>query len=91
MKSALVTYDPQQKSRLITFAKKYSTDYFFRGSVGIYQGLTVNFAYMLYRYITALWYGSVWFFSVAVFYMVLIIMRAQLARGYRRRETRGRD
>ena len=91
MKSALVTYDPQQKSRLITFAKKYSTDYFYRGSVGIYQGLTVNFAYMLYRYITALWYGSVWFFTVAVFYMVLFIMRAQLARGYRRRETRGRD
>ena len=83
-KSALITYDPRHKSRLIKFAIKYSTDYFFRGSVGIYQGMTVNFAYMLYRYITALLYGSAWFFSVAVFYMLLFIMRAQLARGYRR-------
>ena len=91
VKLAVLEYDPKRKNRYTTFIKRYLTDYPYRGSVGIYQGLTVNFAYMLYRYITALCYGSVWFFSVAVFYMVLFIMRAHLARGYRQRETRDKD
>ena len=90
-KLAVLEYDPKRKNKYTAFIKRYLTDSPYRGSIGIYQGMTVNFAYMLYRYITALWYGSVWFFSVAVFYMVLFIMRAQLARGYRRRETRGKD
>ncbi len=91
VKLAVLEYDPKRKNRYTAFIKRYLTDCPYRGSVGIYQGMTVNFAYMLYRYITALCYGSVWFFSVAVFYMVLFIMRAHLARGYRQRETQDKD
>lgn len=64
-------------------------DQMFRNSVSIYQGMAVNFLYMLFRFVTAARYASVWFFSMAVYYMLLCIMRAYLAFGYRRREEKG--
>lgn len=64
-------------------------DQLFRSGVSIYQGMAVNFLYMLFRFMTAARYASVWFFSMAIYYMVLCIMRAYLAFGYRRRESKG--
>ena len=55
----------------------------------MYQGMTVNFLYMLFRLVAAVRYASVWFFSMAVYYMVLCIMRAYLAFGYRRAKREG--
>lgn len=84
-----------KRSRLIrtisstTFGARYVNDQLFRSSVSIYQGMTVNFLYMLFRFMTAAWYASVWFFSMAVYYMVLCIMRAYLAFGYRRAQEKG--
>ncbi len=71
------------------FGKQYLNDQLFRSSVSIYQGATVNFLYMLFRFMTAARYASVWFFSMAVYYMVLCIMRAYLAFGYRHRGEKG--
>lgn len=63
-------------------------DKLFRSSVSIYQGMAANFLYMLFRFVTAVQYASVWFFSIAIYYMVLCVMRAYLAFGYRRREEK---
>lgn len=71
------------------FGGRYLNDRLFRSGVSIYQGMTVNFLYMLFRFMTAARYASVWFFSMAIYYMVLCIMRAYLAFGYRRRESKG--
>lgn len=49
-------------------------DQLFRSGVSIYQGMAVNFLYMLFRFMTAARYASVWFFSMAIYYMVLCIM-----------------
>lgn len=84
-----------KRSRLIrrvsstAFGGRYLNDQLFRSSVSIYQGMAVNFLYMLFRLVTAVQYASVWFFSMAVYYMVLCIMRAYLAFGYRHRERKG--
>ena len=65
-----------KRSRLIrtisstTFGARYVNDQLFRSSVSIYQGMTANFLYMLFRFMTAAWYASVWFFSMAVYYTV---------------------
>lgn len=83
------------RSRLIrkvsstTFGGRYLNDQLFRSSVSIYQGMVANFLYMLFRLVTAAQYASVWFFSMAIYYMVLCIMRAYLAFGYHRREGKG--
>lgn len=84
-----------ERSRLIrkvsstAFGRRYLNDRLFRSSVGIYQGMAVNFLYMLFRLVAAVQYASVWFFSMSVYYMVLFTMRAYLAFGYRRREKNG--
>lgn len=84
-----------KRSRLIgaisstTFGARYLNDQLFRSSVSIYQGMTVNFLYMLFRLMAAVRYASVWFFSMAVYYMVLCIMRAYLAFGDRRAKREG--
>lgn len=53
-------------------------DHLFRSSISIYQGMAVNFAYMLFRFVTVAQYRSVWFFSMAVYYLVLCMMKAYL-------------
>ena len=69
--------------------ERYLNDQLFRSSVNIYQGMAVNFLYMLFHFVTAARYASIWFFSMAAYYMVLCIMRAYLAFGYRCREEKG--
>ena len=48
----------------------YLTDTAFRGSINIYQGMTVNFFYVVFRVIAGIRYASVWFISMAVYYLV---------------------
>lgn len=84
-----------KRSRLIrkvsstAFGAQYLNDQLFRSRISIYQGMAANFLYMLFRFVTAAQYASVWFFSMAVYYMVLFIMRTFLAFGYRRKEEKG--
>lgn len=61
----------------------------FRGSVGIYQGAAVNFLYLLFRIIAGIRYASVWFISIAAYYLVLGGLRSYLIFSYRRRRKYG--
>lgn len=83
------------KSRLVgkimsvPSGKRYLLDPEFRGSISIYQGMAVNFLYMLFRIAAGIRYTSVWFISMAVYYMMLGLLRAYLIRSYCRRESEG--
>lgn len=66
--------------------KRYISDMSFRGGFSIYQGMTVNFLYAVFRIITGIVYSSVWFISVAVYHFVLCGMRAYLVFGYHRKD-----
>lgn len=74
-----------QKIRRSTFGGKYLNDPAFRGSVGIWQGMTLNFFYVIFRIAAGIRYASVWFVYMAVYYLVLGGLRAYLAVCYRRR------
>ena len=78
-----------QKIASSAFVDQYLHDPAFRGSVSIYQGMIVNFFYVLFRIATGIRYASVWFISMAVYYMVLGGLRAYLISSYRRREAGG--
>ena len=78
-----------QKIASSAFGDQYLHDPAFRGSVSIYQGMIVNFFYVLFRIATGIRYASVWFISMAVYYMVLGGLRAYLISSYRRREAGG--
>ncbi len=71
--------------------RKYMSDISYRGGVGIYQGMAVNFLYVIFRLITGIMYSSVWFVSMAVYHLVLGTMRAFLVYGYRHTGGRGKE
>ena len=71
-----------QRLAATAVGKRYLSDRLFRGTVSIYQGMTVNFLYMGFRAVTGMQYHSIWFLSIAVYYLVLCLMRAYLAFGY---------
>ena len=58
--------------------KRYLTDLSFRGGFSIYQGMTVNFLYAMFRTVTGIMYSSAWFISLAVYHFLLGGMRAYL-------------
>ncbi len=64
------------------FGGRYVNDLAFRGSVGIFQGMTVNFIYVLFRVVVGIRYASVWFISMAVYYLVLGVLRLLLILSY---------
>lgn len=67
------------------FGKKYLDDSVFRGGVGIYQGMTVNFLYVVFRIFVGIRYASVWFITMAVYYLLLGGIRLFLIANYRHR------
>ena len=73
-----------QKSRLMRWvlsskiADRYISDVAFRGNISIYQGMTVNFLYMIFRAITGMYYASVWSISIAVINIGIIKMKASV-------------
>lgn len=70
-------------------ADRYLHDPAFRAGVGLFCGMLINFAYTLFRIAAGILHTSVWFVSMAVYYLVLGLLRADLAVGYRRRAARG--
>lgn len=69
----------------MAFGGRYINDLAFRGSVSIYQGMTVNFLYVLFRIVVGIRYTSMWFISMAVYYLVLAVLRLSLILSYRQK------
>lgn len=70
------------------FGGKYIGDIAFRGSVSIYQGMIVNFLYVVFRIFIGIRYASVWFITIAIYYLLLGIMRLSLILSYRNRSVK---
>lgn len=77
-----------QKAASSAIVRRYLHDLAFRGSVSIYQGMTVNFFYVVFRVSAGIRYASAWFISMAVYYLVLGGLRAYLIFSYRRRDAK---
>ena len=69
----------------MAFGGRYVNDLAFRGSVSIYRGMTVNFLYVLFRIVVGIRYTSMWFISMAVYYLVLAVLRLSLILSYRQK------
>lgn len=66
---------------------RYLKDLAFRGSISIYQGMMVNFFYVIFRIVAGIRYRSAWFISMAVYYCILGGLRAFLVYHYRRHDA----
>ena len=85
IKSAIMSNRIVQKAAASKIIGRYLNDLAFRGSISIYQGMAVNFFYTVFRIAAGIRYTSVWFISMAVYYLVLGGLRAYLIICYRRR------
>ena len=70
------------------FGGKYIGDLAFRSSVSIYQGMMVNFLYVVFRIFAGIRYASVWFITIAIYYLLLGLMRLSLILSYRNRNVK---
>lgn len=59
--------------------KMFIGDMSFRGEFSLYQGLTANILYAAFRAITAVIYHSLWFGVIAIYYILLSLIRIVLA------------
>lgn len=67
------------------FGERYMHDLAFRGKVSLCQGTLINLAYVLFRAAVGIRYASAWFLSIAVYYLVLGLLRLSLILSYRRK------
>lgn len=84
-KSAMMGSKLMRKAAASPITGRYFKDLAFRGSISIYQGMAVNFFYVAFRVVAAIRYASVWFLSMAIYYLVLGGLRAYLIVCYCRR------
>lgn len=84
-KSAMMGSKLMRKAAASPIMGRYFKGLAFRGSISIYQGIAVNLFYVAFRIMAAIRYVSVWFLSMAVYYLVLGGLRAYLIVCYRRR------
>lgn len=58
--------------------KRYMENAAFRGSINSMSGIVIDFAYAAFRGVSGVLYGSVWFISMAAYYIALGCMRVYL-------------
>lgn len=88
IKSAILNTKTVQKAAASAIVRRYLHDLAFRGSICIFQGMLVNFLYVIFRAAAGIYYRSVWFLSIAVYYLVLGGLRAYLFYCYYNRKSR---
>lgn len=78
-----------KKKTFLKIGKRYIKDKQYRGKIGIYQGMTVNFVYAFFRMTIGLFYSSSWLVSSALYFLILGFMRTGLCFAYGRKEDKG--
>ncbi len=76
---AMVKYISRQMHKNET-AHRYFTDVMFRIRISLYMSLGINMIYAAVKLFTGVFYGSVWFITLSMYYIMLTIMRFLLLR-----------
>lgn len=65
--------------------KKFFHEVEFRTEISLYQGLTINLLYTGIKFFSGVYYRSVWFIALSVYYLLLAVMRISLISFVRKR------
>ncbi len=57
------------------YTRRYLSEQEYRARIALYKGLIINFAYIIFKAAMGIYYHSVWFGAVAVYYIVLSAIR----------------
>lgn len=75
----------------ISVVNRYLREDVFRAEAALYQGFLINFCYAGVKMFSGIFYKSVWFASLAVYYILLAVMRLSLLHYVRKRGASGGD
>lgn len=70
----------KQKAYRHPLANRYMTDAAFKVRISLYVSLTVNLVYSMFKLISGVLYSSFWWGAVAVYYILLALLRFLLLR-----------
>ncbi|MDE7445630.1 MAG: hypothetical protein K2N15_08040 [Lachnospiraceae bacterium] len=70
----------------IPILEKYWKEVLFRTETSLYQGLFINLLYVGLKFGSGIYYRSIWFGSLAVYYLLLAVMRFSLLHYVRSRK-----
>lgn len=62
------------------YGNRYMTDVTFKTHVSLYRSLTINLLYAAANLLSGILYSSVWFITLAAYYIILAVMRFLLVR-----------
>lgn len=74
-----------QKVQRTKLGRRFFRDVRFRTEISLYQGLVINLLYIGMKLFSGIHYRSYWFIALAVYYLLLVIMRVLLL--FRRANT----
>lgn len=74
-----------KKLQSTSIGGRFFSDVRFRTEISLYQGLFINLLYIAMKMFSGIYYRSVWFISLAVYYMLLAAMRVLLLRRGKRK------
>lgn len=73
-----------RKALDIPWVDRYLREDVFRAEAALYQGFVINLFYAGIKMVSGILYRSVWFVTLAVYYILLAVMRAALLHSVRR-------
>lgn len=74
-----------KKLQSTAIGERFFNDVRFRTEISLYQGLFINLLYIAMKLFSGIYYRSVWFISLAVYYILLAVMRLLLLRRGKRK------
>lgn len=81
----------RQKLLGIPLVKRFFSEAMFQTKTSLYQGVLINFFYAGIKLFSGIYYHSIWFITLAVYYVLLAVMRFSLLDHMRGRGRIGKD
>ncbi len=69
-----------QRVMEVSWIRRFMEDVTFHTEISLYQGLLMNILYIVLKIWSGIHYRSLWFWSLAVYYVLLIVVRCLLLR-----------
>lgn len=77
-----------EKILSIPLGNRFLKDVRFRAQISLYQGFVINLLYIVMKMVSGIYYRSIWFISIAIYYILLAIMRFMLLRRGKKHASR---
>lgn len=77
-----------EKILRVPLGNRFLKDVRFRVRISLYQGFLINLLYIMMKMVSGICYRSVWFISIAIYYVLLAVMRFMLLRRGKKQASR---